>query len=90
MTVWAVASLFVHVTVLPVETVTLAGSKANPFISTADEPPVGATGGSEPVRLGAAVGGTVLAEPEQPAMAIEVKTTIAPIASVRINGFSWN
>ena len=90
MTVWAVVSLFVHVTVLPLGTVTVAGLKARPFISTCDDLSAWAPAGIEPVRLGAAAGGTELAEPEQPAVAIKVNATNAAIVSLRIIGSSWN
>ena len=60
-TVWAVVSLFIQVTLLPLRTVRVAGSNAKSLISTAVEPLVGATGATEPAWLREAAGGTELA-----------------------------
>ena len=87
-TVWAVVSLFVHVTLLPLGTVRLAGSKARFLISTAVEPLVGAAGVTKPPGLGRLRGGTELAEPEQAAMVITVRTMNVAVVSARDPGRS--
>ena len=81
-TVWAVVSLFVHVTLLPVGTEVVAGLKAKSLIVTAVAPPAGAAGAWLPAAGDAAEP----EEPEQAATAINVRTLNMAVVRLRVIG----
>ena len=81
---WAVVSLFVHVTLLPVGTEVVAGVKARSLIVTAVAPPAGAAG----AWLVAADGAAEPLEPEQAATAINVMTMNKAVVRIRVIGSS--